>query len=117
MKPFLIHKTVKKGWVWLKRFRHRKGYGVHSPFAYNFITRIIYGKLSKAEGRAIQLSSKNRKESRKVMALLHKLEKEASTLVYINLVLQQQDIISMYYACRLQFCIALVGCQIGTYNK
>ena len=92
MKPFLIHKTVKKGWVWLKRFRHRKGYGVHSPFAYNFITRIIYGKLSKAEGRAIHLSSKNRKESRKVMALLHKLEKEASTLVYVN----QTDPIYIY---------------------
>ena len=41
MKPFLIFKSVKKGWVWLKRFRHRKGYGVHSPFAYDFITRII----------------------------------------------------------------------------
>ena len=92
MKPFFIHKTVKKGWVWLKRFRHRKGYGVHSPFAFDFITRIIYGKLSKAEGRAIQLSSKNRKESRKVIALLHKLEKEASTLVYVN----QTDPIYIY---------------------
>ncbi|MBO7602331.1 MAG: hypothetical protein J6S94_04795 [Bacteroidaceae bacterium] len=84
MKPFLLHKTVKKGWVWLKRFRHRKGYGVHSPFAYDFITRVIYGKLSKAERRALQVSSKNRKESRKVMALLQKLEKEASSLVYVN---------------------------------
>lgn len=84
MKPFLIHKTVKKGWVWLKRFRHRKGYGVHSPFAYDFITRVIYGKLSKAERRALQATSKNRKESRKVIALLHRLEREASPLVYVN---------------------------------
>ena len=24
------------------RFRYRKGYGVHSPFAFNFITQVIY---------------------------------------------------------------------------
>lgn len=29
-------------WVWLSRFRHRCGYGVHSPFAFNFITGVIY---------------------------------------------------------------------------
>ena len=39
-----------------------------------------------------QKSEKNRKESRKVIALLHKLEKEASTLVYIN----QTDPIYIY---------------------
>ncbi len=29
-------------WIWLKRFRHRKGYGVHSPFAFDFITGVVY---------------------------------------------------------------------------
>lgn len=28
--------------VWLLRFRHRRGYGVHSPFAYRFITEVVY---------------------------------------------------------------------------
>lgn len=28
--------------VWLSRFRHRCGYGVHSPFAFSFITDVIY---------------------------------------------------------------------------
>lgn len=28
--------------VWLVRFRHRRGYGVHSPFAFDFITGVIY---------------------------------------------------------------------------
>ena len=28
--------------VWLARFRHRCGYGVHSPFAFRFITDVIY---------------------------------------------------------------------------
>ncbi len=30
--------------IWLLRFRHRKGYGVHSPFAFNLITGVIYEK-------------------------------------------------------------------------
>ena len=28
--------------VWMARFRHRRGYGVHSPFAFRFITDVIY---------------------------------------------------------------------------
>ncbi len=28
--------------VWLMRIRHRCGYGVHSPFAFRFITEVIY---------------------------------------------------------------------------
>lgn len=31
--------------VWLLRFRHRCGYGVHSPFAFRFITDVIYEPL------------------------------------------------------------------------
>ncbi len=29
-------------WIWLRRFRHRCGYGVHSPFAFGFITDVVY---------------------------------------------------------------------------
>lgn len=36
--------TLKKTWVWLCRFRKRKGYGVHSPFAYDFIRTVINEK-------------------------------------------------------------------------
>ncbi len=28
--------------VWLSRFRHRRGYGVHSPFAFDLITQVLY---------------------------------------------------------------------------
>lgn len=28
--------------IWLRRIRCRKGYGVHSPFAFDFITNVIY---------------------------------------------------------------------------
>lgn len=38
MNPF---KTL---WIWGCRFRKRKGYGVHSPFAYNFIRFVINEK-------------------------------------------------------------------------
>ena len=36
---------IRSAWIWCKRFRHRKGYGVHSPFAFNLITWVIYEKL------------------------------------------------------------------------
>ena len=29
-------------WMRLKRFRHRRGYGVHSPFAFDFLTFVVY---------------------------------------------------------------------------
>lgn len=28
--------------VWLCRFRHRRGYGVHSPFAFDFLSEVVY---------------------------------------------------------------------------
>ena len=30
--------------VWIRRFRHRQGYGVHSPFAFHFLQDIVYEK-------------------------------------------------------------------------
>ena len=30
--------------VWLLRIRKRKGYGVHSPFAFDFVTNVLYNK-------------------------------------------------------------------------
>ena len=29
-------------YIWLARIRHRCGYGVHSPFAFNFLTNVVY---------------------------------------------------------------------------
>lgn len=39
-RPLLL--PLKRPFIWLRRFRHRRGYGVHSPFAFNFITNVIY---------------------------------------------------------------------------
>lgn len=32
----------KRIYVWCKRIRHRRGYGVHSPFAFGLITDVVY---------------------------------------------------------------------------
>lgn len=36
----IIHRTLR----WLHRIRHRCGYGVHSPLAFNFITDVVYNQ-------------------------------------------------------------------------
>ena len=36
--------TFKRPFIWIKRFRKRCGYGVHSPSAFDFITSVIYEK-------------------------------------------------------------------------
>lgn len=33
---------MKRLFIWLSRIRYRRGYGVHSPFAFNLITGVIY---------------------------------------------------------------------------
>ena len=34
-------RLFRRPWIWLSRFRKRKGYGVHSPFAYSFIRGVV----------------------------------------------------------------------------
>lgn len=41
-----ISLSWKRPFIWLLRFRHRCGYGVHSPFAFDFITNVVYEKSS-----------------------------------------------------------------------
>lgn len=36
--------SIKRAYIWCKRFRHRRGYGVHSPLAFEFITQVVYEK-------------------------------------------------------------------------
>lgn len=36
--------TLKRPFIWLARIRYRCGYGVHSPFAFELITDLIYEK-------------------------------------------------------------------------
>lgn len=29
-------------WIWIRRFRKRRGYGIHSPFAFQFLQQVVY---------------------------------------------------------------------------
>ncbi|MDE6347502.1 MAG: hypothetical protein K2L60_02285 [Bacteroides sp.] len=74
--------ALKRPFIWLLRFRHRCGYGVHSPFAFNLITHVIYEKtsyykyedLAKAQKQlAPQKDKRWEYESTKVKRLLFRL--------------------------------------------
>lgn len=40
MRPLSLH--LLRPLRWLLRFRHRCGYGIHSPFAFGFVTGVVY---------------------------------------------------------------------------
>lgn len=73
---------LKRPFIWMLRFRHRCGYGVHSPFAFNLITQVIYEStpyykykdLEKEEKKPALEKDKNWKyESKKRKHLLFRL--------------------------------------------
>ena len=33
---------IRNPFVWLRRIRYRRGYGIHSPYAYNLVTGVLY---------------------------------------------------------------------------
>ena len=74
--------TLKRPFIGLSRFRHRCGYGVHSPFAFSLITQVIYESTPyyKYKDLAVEqkkLASQKDKnwtyESKKVKRLLFRL--------------------------------------------
>ena len=78
----LITLTLKRPFIWLSRFRHRCGYGVHSPFAFSLITQVIYEStpyykykdLAVEQKKLASQKDKNWKyESKKVKRLLFRL--------------------------------------------
>lgn len=71
---------LKRPFIWLKRFRHRCGYGVHSPFAFNLVTQVIYEKTPYYAYKALELQQnkpvackEGANESKKVKRLLFRL--------------------------------------------
>ena len=40
----MIHTTFIRSLRWLRRFRKRRGYGIHSPAAFQFVTGVVYEK-------------------------------------------------------------------------
>ncbi len=85
-------------WIWLKRFRKRKGYGVHSPFAFHYITELIYDKQKYEAYRTVKAAAKKRDTNRKSGRLLFRISQriqpkqilflgdvESRSLMYIRL--------------------------------
>ncbi len=42
MSLFSFFDTLRRSVRWLCRFRHRCGYGIHSPYAFSFVTGVVY---------------------------------------------------------------------------
>ena len=80
--------------IWLRRFRKRRGYGVHSPFAFNYITRVCnesapyykYKELRAEEKRLARLMEPNwhKAESSKVKRLLFRLVNRAQPFTLVE---------------------------------
>ncbi|KAA6331412.1 hypothetical protein EZS27_019978 [termite gut metagenome] len=74
--------TLKRPFIRLIRLRYRCMYNVHSPFAFNLITQVIYEKkpyyayeeVKTEEKKQVRLRGKNRiRESKKIKRLLFRL--------------------------------------------
>lgn len=85
--------ALKRPFIWLYRFRHRCGYGVHSPFAFNLITYVIYETTpyykykELAAGQKRLAPQKNRAwgyESLKVKQLLFRLVNYAQPATIVD---------------------------------
>ena len=88
--------ALKRPFIWLSRVRHRCGYGVHSPFAFELITCLFYEKtpyyaykeLAQEEKKQKRNHGKGwRNESLKVKRLLFRLVNRIQPGTIIDLVL------------------------------
>lgn len=68
-----LYHSIKRLFIWLKRFRYRKGYGVHSPFAFNFITHVVYQKSPYYNYSLLEELPKDIYESEKMREFLFRL--------------------------------------------
>lgn len=60
-----IFQTLKRPFIWIIRIRHRCGYGVHSPFAFNFITHVLYERSSYYAYKSIRSEERNAYKNKK----------------------------------------------------
>ena len=102
-------KFLKRILIWLLRFRKRRGYGVHSPFAFNLITGVFYEKAPYYDYDYLRkVVSKTRKKSKthwkrylenyRVYELLFRLANyaEANTILEIGTSI---GVSSIYLSC------------------
>jgi hypothetical protein len=75
---------IKKPFIWAVRFRKRRGYGVHSPFAFNFITTVLYQRGQFYNYKLINELPRSRDESKRILKLIFRLVNfiQPKTIVY-----------------------------------
>lgn len=97
----------KRSWIWFRRFRHRKGYGVHSPFAFNLITWVIYEKMPYYAYRELDRNfpSSNKKRDRLLFRLVNRMQPD--TIVEVGCA-EDQSIPFLIAAKRSAACYSLV---------
>lgn len=77
--------TLKQTLIWLKRFRYRCGYGVHSPFAFDFVTNVIYEKTAYYAYQDIESRVKaGSEQSKTVNRLLFRLVNRMQPAIVID---------------------------------
>lgn len=113
--------TMKRPFIWLRRFRNRCGYGVHSPFAFDLITTVIYEKghyyafdyLENKAGKTNdnsylkQLSSRTKKINRFLFRLVNRVQ--PATIIDEG----EPDLSASYLqaACKKALYIPISGCS------
>lgn len=75
---------IKKPFIWVIRFRKRRGYGVHSPFAFNFITTVLYQRGQFYNYKLINQLPRSKEESKRILKLIFRLVNfiQPKTIVY-----------------------------------
>lgn len=85
--------TLKRPFIWLCRFRKRCGYGVHSPFAFDLITQVIYQDTpyykyedltAEQDKLALEKGKPWNYESKKVKQLLFRLVNHAQPATIVD---------------------------------
>lgn len=108
MKQSALHLKIKRLFIWLLHFQHRRGYGVQSPFAYNLITRVIYEKtpyyayetLRKKELEEVKVQGKEWLDnSLKLRRLLFRLVNDVQPSTIINMGKEYASSLYMKSAC------------------
>ena len=56
--------ALKRPFIWLRRFRHRRGYGVHSPFAFDFITDVVFERSAYYKYKELRIREKQLKRGK-----------------------------------------------------
>ena len=102
-------RAVLRPFVWLRRFRHRRGYGVHSPFAYIFLKQVIFQRspyyqyaelrtqaraMARREGRQVL------RESPRVRRLLFRVANYARPSTIIDIGVRSVSALYLRAACR-----------------